>query len=77
MLIEDADFALEALRRSLAHWLPETTVDLEGSLVDQIRTQAELDAVRQPDNRSGFLLPYDVTRAESFGMRLPVPEGLV
>lgn len=74
---DDAEFARAVLRRSLTHWIPDADVDPEGSLVGQVREQAELDAVRQPDNRSSYLLPYDVTQAEAFGMNLPVPEGLV
>ncbi len=75
---EDADFARLVLGRSLGHWLPETEVDIDGSLVAQVREQAERDAVRQPDHRSGFLLPYDVSVAEEFGVNLPgIPAELV
>ena len=77
VLRDDPDFARSVLERSLAHWMPVARVDVDGSLVAQVREIAELDAVRQPDNRSSYLLPYDVTRAEAFGLNLPVPEGLV
>jgi len=34
--------------------------------------------VRQPGNREGYLLPYDVEKAESFGTNLPgIPAELV
>lgn len=75
---EDPDFARDVLARSLNHWLPDAQVDVDGSLVAQVRESAELDAVRQPDNRAGFLLPYDVSAAETFGTYLPgIPAELV
>lgn len=77
LIRDDPAFARTVLQRSLAHWIPDAPVDPDAPLVGQIREIAELDAVRQPENRSSYLLPYDVTRAEAFGMNLPVPEGLV
>ena len=78
ILREDPALADQILRRSMAHWLPETEIDHGAPLVPQVRKQAELDAVRQPDNRGGYLLPYDVSIAAAFGTNLPgVPEELV
>ncbi|WP_375261713.1 phospholipase D-like domain-containing protein [Palleronia sp.] len=78
ILRKDPALANEILRRSMTHWLPETEIDHTKPLVPQVRAQAELDAVRQPDNREGYLLPYDVETARKFGINLPgVPEELV
>ncbi len=78
IVLDDPEIARHVLARSLAHWLPETEIDPDGPVVEAVREQAELDAVRQPDNRSGYLLPYDVTCAAEFGVNAPgVPEELV
>ena len=78
ILRHDPALADQILRRSMKHWLPESEIDHDKPLVPQVREQAELDAVRQPDNRSGHLLPYDVETAREFGVNLPgVPEELV
>jgi len=78
LLHVDEVFATDVVARSMRHWLPETDIDMSGSLVSQVRDQAELDAVRQPGNREGYLLPYDVEKAESFGTNLPgIPAELV
>lgn len=68
---EDPAFARDALRQCLDHWMPGTDMGQEPGLVDRVREQAELDALRQPENRSGFLLPYDLEAARSFGRPLP------
>jgi hypothetical protein len=78
LFVEDAAFARHVIGRSLRHWLPETEIDPAGPLVAAVRDQAELDAARQPENRSGYLLPYDVSKAEEFGTNLPgIPAELV
>ncbi len=78
ILREDPELARSVLDRSLRHWLPDTELPAGGSLVATVREQAERDVVCQPDNRSGFLLPYDVSAAEEFGVNLPgVPHALV
>ncbi len=78
LFTEDAAFARHIVNRSLAHWLPEAGIDADGPVVAQVRDQAELDVARQPDNRSGHLLPYDVSKAREFGTNLPgVPAELV
>ncbi len=78
LFVEDAAFARHIISRSLAHWLPETAIDADGPVVAAVRDQAELDVARQPDNRSGYLLPFDVSRARDFGINLPgVPVELV
>lgn len=78
LLRDDPEFAGHVLRRALGHWMSDVEFDADRPLVAQIREQAELDRARQPENRQGFLLPYDVTAAEAFGTNLPgVPEGLV
>ena len=78
ILRNDRDICDQILRRSMKHWLPDTEIDHSKPLVPQVRHQAKLDQMRQPDNRSGYLLPYDVETARSFGLNLPgVPEELV
>ncbi|QFU10207.1 cardiolipin synthetase [Rhodobacteraceae bacterium THAF1] len=78
LLLDDPDFAQDSLNRSLTHWMCDAGFDPSAPLVPQVRKQAELDAMRQPDNRDSFLLPYDVRVAREFGMNIPgAPPELV
>lgn len=68
---EDAAFAQDALKRCLDHWVPGAGMEAAPDLVERVREQAELDVLRQPENRDGFLLPYDIEPARAFGRPLP------
>ncbi|TDL79386.1 phospholipase [Palleronia sediminis] len=75
---EDSDFAAHVRKRAFAHWLPGLDMGEGPGLAGRMRAQAELDKTRQPENRAGFLLPYDLDAARSFGMPLPgVPQEMV
>lgn len=73
---------VEALRRRIfAHWLPE---DAEEAFFDPAtavhfwRRLAIRNALREPAERQGFVMPYDLKAAEEFGVNLPViPEEMV
>lgn len=71
IVLEDAAFAQDALMRCLDHWIPGAEMDATADLVERVREQAELDVLRQPENRDGFLLPYDIEPARAFGTPLP------
>ncbi|PZX18898.1 phospholipase D1/2 [Palleronia aestuarii] len=78
LMTRDEGFAEHVLSRAIAHWLPETPVDMNASLVEQVRTRARQDAARSPEDREGFLLPYDLDAAEDFGRALPIiPDEMV
>ncbi|WOI56009.1 phospholipase D-like domain-containing protein [Palleronia sp. LCG004] len=78
VLVEDEEFARHALGRALGHWCRDRQPDFDAPLVPQIRDLAEIDAVRQPENRETYLLPYDVEVAREFGTYLPgIPDELV
>lgn len=68
---EDAAFAEDALKRCLDHWFPGAEMETASDLVGRVREQAELDVLRQPENRGGFLLPYDTEPARAFGRSVP------
>lgn len=70
IVLEDAAFAQDALRRCLDHWIPGAEMDATADLVERVREQAELDVLRQPANRDGFLIPY-IEPARTFGTPLP------
>ena len=73
--------ARHALSRAMHHWLPEAQADLASDpakTVAVLRSQASRDVRREPNERGGFLLPYDVSLAEDFGLDLPIiPEEMV
>ncbi len=78
LFVDDPDFASEVLHRAVGHWCRKHPPDYSAPLVPQIREMAETDAVRQPENRQTYLLPYDVEQAREFGMLLPgIPDELV
>lgn len=68
-------------RRVFAHWLPrdadEAYFDPE-TAVSAWRRLAIRNARRDPEEREGFVLPYDLKASEEFGLPLPgVPEEMV
>lgn len=81
LLVDDPVFAGHALDRALNHWLPGEVAERARHLPDlvaTVRAQAEADAARAPEDRAGFLLPYDVRPAEAFGRDVPpIPEEIV
>ena len=71
-----------ALRaRVFAHWLPEDAGGEFYKLGDAPRAWAKLahdNAERPPEDRRGFLVPYDVRPAKAFGRWLPgIPDAMV
>ncbi|WP_241557823.1 phospholipase D family protein [Falsirhodobacter deserti] len=70
----------ELRRRTMAHWLP---VDAGSHFFDP-RTAARAWSTlalqnqnRAPEDRRGFILPYDLRAAEEFGINVPVPDEMV
>ena len=68
-------------RRLFEHWLPK---DADGSLFDLSGAQASWanlaadNAKRAPNDRNGFIVPYDLKAAEDFGRDVPfVPPEMV
>lgn len=68
-------------RRVFGHWLP---ADADEAFFDPAtaarawRRLAIRNARREPEEREGFILPYDLKAAEAFGVELPViPEEMV
>jgi phospholipase D1/2 len=73
---------VKALRlRLMSHWLPERAGKPFFDPDTAVRAWAELaarNARTAPEQRRGFLLPYDIRSAEVFGRDLPLlPEELV
>jgi phospholipase D1/2 len=80
ILSAQADVA--ALRRKVfAHWLPEDAGEAffdSRSAVASWRRLAIRNARREPAEREGFVMPYDLKAAEAFGVNLPaIPEEMV
>ncbi|MBJ3761621.1 phospholipase [Maribius pontilimi] len=78
LICDDPGFAAEVQQRALGHWAYKRHYDPDAPLVAQVRAWADEDWHRQPENREGYLLPYDVSPARRFGMPLPgVPAEMV
>ncbi|MFN3722159.1 MAG: phospholipase D-like domain-containing protein [Paracoccaceae bacterium] len=79
--LEDPDHVTDLRHRCMAHWLPDG-VDASffnaGTAVAAWRGLALSNAARKPEDRQGFVLPYDLRAAEKFGTAVPfVPAELV
>jgi phospholipase D1/2 len=65
----------------LEHWLGEPLDEAFASphgVVAAIRQRAEDNLAATPEERRGFLVPYDPEPARDFGRRIPlVPEAMV
>ncbi len=79
--IDDADTVTHIRRRLFDHWLgagaPTALYDLE-TAVQAWRDRAAHNARAKPEDRLGFILPYDVRPARRFGRKVPLaPEEIV
>ncbi|WP_246831289.1 phospholipase D family protein [Pseudotabrizicola formosa] len=64
----------EIRRRCMAHWLPPNTgaaFQNPETAVAAWRGLALSNAARAPEDRQGFVLPYDIRAAEKFGTAVP------
>lgn len=73
---------VQALRRKVfAHWLPsdaDRDYFAPDTAVRAWRRLALRNARRKPEDRHGFVMPYDLKAAEKFGLPLPgIPEEMV
>ncbi|MFN4156444.1 MAG: phospholipase D family protein [Paracoccaceae bacterium] len=79
--LSDPAVVADVRRRCMAHWLPGDIDDRffgPETAVDAWRGLALSNAARAPEDRQGFVLPYDVSVAERFGTPIPfVPAELV
>lgn len=70
----------ELRRRAMAHWLPQ---DAGAEFFDPCTataawmTLAARNMALSPEERQGFILPYDLRVAERFGRNAPVPDEMV
>jgi phosphatidylserine/phosphatidylglycerophosphate/cardiolipin synthase-like enzyme len=68
-------------QRAMAHWLPASAGRAPHDPATAVAAWTELAAAnarRSPAKRDGFLLPYDLGAAESFGRNIPViPDDMV
>lgn len=68
-------------RRAMEHWLPEGVPERFFAPETAVRAWAGLaltNARRAPEDRRGFILPYDLRAAEEFGRAFPVlPDEMV
>lgn len=70
----------ELRRRVMAHWLP---ADAPARFFDPCTAAAAWgqlatdNARRNPEDRRGFILPYDLRAAEDFGRQAPLPDEMV
>lgn len=81
VVLTDAETVAGLRRRLMAHWLPEGAgadfFDPERALRSWWGLAAR-NAKLPPEQRRGFLLPYDVRTAETFGRAFPlVPDEMV
>nr|WP_280517783.1 phospholipase D-like domain-containing protein [Falsirhodobacter halotolerans] len=71
----------ELRRRVMGHWLPRDAPAEFFALDSAVRAWTDLahsNLHRAPAERRGFILPYDLTRAERFGRHAPgVPDEMV
>ncbi|SES05852.1 phospholipase D1/2 [Tranquillimonas rosea] len=79
--ISDAADVAGIRRKTMEHWLPDDISEdcfVDETAVTCWRELAEDNLARKPQDRRGFLLPYDAAPAEQLGMPLPgVPEEMV
>lgn len=74
VLSQGADVAM-LRRRAMAHWLPEGAPDRFFNMTTAVQSWAGLalaNARRPPEQRQGFILPYDRKAAEKFGQAFPL-----
>lgn len=81
ILIDDKP-SVEALRRRVfEHWLPTGSDEAyytSGTAVENWRSLALKNAGLAPEDRKGFILPYDFKASARYGMPLPgLPEEMV
>ena len=71
----------EVRKKIFGHWLPPDAKEEYFALDTAVRAWRRIaiqNARRAPEDRKGFLLPYDLKAAEEFGVQLPgVPEEMV
>ena len=79
--LTDPDHVALLRRRCMEHWLPRGA---DGSFYDAQsavaawRGLALANAARSPEDRDGFIVPYDLRAAETFGTAVPfLPEEMV
>ena len=81
LVITRAEEAAALRRRLMEHWLPkdaEAALFDAGTAVSAWRSLAARNASLKPEERRGFLLPYDFKAAEEFGRAFPlVPDEMV
>ncbi|KAF0677275.1 phospholipase D-like domain-containing protein [Profundibacterium mesophilum] len=81
MHVQTPGFAAHALSRAMHHWLPEDSARMASDpnrTVRVLRAQAARNARRDPSEREGFILPYNVRVARDFGHDLPIiPDEMV
>ena len=77
VLWQDDPAGIVAFRRALWQQLTHGTLDEKASLADW-RELAFANAARDPEDRAGFVIPYQIGRARRFGRRFSfVPDDLV
>ena len=79
--VDDEDTVREMRRRLFAHWLgadaPAELHELK-TAVAAWRDRAAHNAKAKPEDRMGFIVPYDVRPARRFGRKVPLaPEEIV
>lgn len=81
LFLNRRDDVVQLRHRVMEHWLPDAAGP---EFFDPVTAQqawaglALANASRPPEQRAGFLLPYDVKIAERFGVPLPmIPEEMV
>jgi phospholipase D1/2 len=79
--LTDREIVLELRRRMFKHWLgeePEEAFASPDGVVAAVRQRAEDNLAAKPEERRGFLVPYDPEPAREFGRRVPgIPEAMV
>lgn len=81
VLLNDPRLVAQLRARCMAHWLPEHPAHAyfdDGTAVNFWRGLALSNSAKSPENREGFLLPYDLRAAERWGSPMPfLPEEMV
>ncbi len=70
----------ELRRRAMAHWLPMNAgaAFFDPDTAAQAWARLAMQNLnRPPEERQGFILPYDLRISEKFGQSVPVPEEMV
>jgi phosphatidylserine/phosphatidylglycerophosphate/cardiolipin synthase-like enzyme len=80
IVIQDIPSVEHLRRRLFEHWLPAGAGERYYELSTARTAWAELaeaNALRLPDDREGFIAPYDPRPGERFGVPFPAPEAVV